>query len=330
LRDKKVVKFLVLTTAYAALAVAQRAPSTPRHIPPPDATGENWNSLAVDRSHLKPAPPTVLEMEQADDFTRELVRVEWRPNDNIYLYVIRPKNVPKPPAVLYLYSYPSDLDRFRNDALCRLMTKNGFAAVGFVSALTGHRYHDRPLREWFISELQESLAASVHDVQMIIDYIADRGDMDSSRVGMFGEGSGGTIAILASAVDERLKAIDLFAPWGDWPDWLRTSPVVPEDERAAYSKPEFLKKVESVDPVRWLPRVKASAIRIQYANDQWGTPKIAQDRLRSVAPGRSKIVVHADMKSAFQASNSLFDWIKEELTPAPDRASPSTAGSAGI
>jgi hypothetical protein len=39
---------------------------------------------------------------------------------------------------------------------------------GFVSALTGHRYHDRPMKEWFLSELQECLAVA-HDVQLVLN-----------------------------------------------------------------------------------------------------------------------------------------------------------------
>jgi hypothetical protein len=153
---------------------------------------------------------------------------------------------------------------------------------------------------------------------MILNYLATRGDMDMGRIGMFGEGSGASVAILASAADSRLRAIDLFAPWGDWPDWLAKSPVVPDEERAGYLKPEFLRRVASLDPVDWLPRVKATAIRLQYADDQWGTPKVAQDRIKAAAPHRSKIISYAGMKAEHQASAQLFDWIKEQLSPVAD------------
>jgi len=109
----------------------------------------------------------------------------------------------------------------------KALTKDGFAAVGFVSALTGHRYHDRPWREWFLSELQENLAKTAHDVQMVLDYLESRSDLDMSRVGMFGQGSGASIAILASAADPRIKVLDVLDPWGDWPTWITTSPLYP-------------------------------------------------------------------------------------------------------
>jgi iron complex outermembrane receptor protein len=78
-------------------------------------------------------------------------------------------------------------------------TEGGFAAIGFVSALTGHRFHNRSMKEWFISELQEALGTSVHDVPMILNYLSTRGDLDMDNIGMFGQGSGGAIAILAAS-----------------------------------------------------------------------------------------------------------------------------------
>src|SRR5208282_4573863 len=49
-----------------------------------------------------------------------------------------------PPVILYLYSYPFENDRFLNPEFGKFLTKNGFAAVGFASALTGQRYHPAP------------------------------------------------------------------------------------------------------------------------------------------------------------------------------------------
>jgi hypothetical protein len=289
---------------------------------PPDSASalEDWSSLSVEPSRLKPSPPSAIQLDQEPYFLRELVQVEWRPNDPIYLYVIRPKGPNKKyPTILYLYDISSDIDRFRDDEFCKLLVKNDFAAVGFVAALTGHRYHDRGVREWFVSELPYSLVSSVHDVQMILNYLKTRGDIDIDRIGMFGEGAGGTIAILASAVDARLKAIDLFAPWGDWLHWLAASRVVPNDERPDYTNPEFVQRVLPFDPIDWLPRVKARSIRLQYMVDQWGTPTIAQERIKSAAPSRAQIITYPDRKTVSQATASLFDWLKDHVAPpAPD------------
>lgn len=257
------------------------------------------------------------EFEEAT-FKRELIHVQWRELDPIDLIVVKPANVPKPPVILYLYSYPSSLDRYKDSNFCQFLTKNGYAAAGFVLAVTDERVHDRPTKQWFVSQFQEALGASVHDVQMILNYLAQRGDVDMNRVGMWGDGAGASVAIMAAAVDPRIKAVDLLDPWGDWPDWLAKSSLVPDTERADYLKPEFLTSVENLDPVKWLPDLKTQQVRLQYITQGLTvTPDVVRERLEAVAPHNVKIV-HYESADSFRKAASTgtgFDWIKQQLEP---------------
>jgi hypothetical protein len=204
------------------------------------------------------------------------------------------------------------------------------AAVGFVSALTGHRYHDRPMKEWFISDLQECLATSAHDVQMVLNYLASRGDLDMNRVGMFSQGSGASIAILASGVDPRIKVLEALDPWGDWPTWMHSSPLVPKEERDEYLKPEFLKKVVAMDPVDVLPGIRAKKFRLDDELFDTATPSAVMEKLKSVAPAGATVLLFKNMeefKAGFKDGQNL-EWIKQELNsisgttdPARDRQS---------
>jgi hypothetical protein len=281
---------------------------------------EDWSSLQIGASHLDPEPPLVGETDDGDGFTRILVQMKWRPGDPLDVYVILPKGVKNPPAVLYLYNFKDDTDRFKNDGWCERVTSGGTAAVGFVSALSGHRFHGRPMEQWFVSELQESLGSTVHDVKFILDYLAQRGDIDMHRIGMFGQASGGTIALLAAAGDPRIKAVDALDPWGDWPVWLAKSPVANDDPRAAnYSKPDFVKKVEPLDPVKWLPTLTSTHIRIQQVMDNEATPDACKDALRKAAPKNAKVLRFANMAELAKGTDQgrLFDWIKAELKALP-------------
>jgi hypothetical protein len=276
---------------------------------------EDWNSPALASDHLMPVRPLAGFVADNPRYAVELLQVQWRWGDPIDLYVMKPKGVKKPPVILYLYGYPSDTDIFRSDAYEELVTRNGCAAVGFVSALTGHRYHDRPMKEWFLSELQQSLAASAHDVQMVLNYLAARGDLDMNRVGMFTQGSGASIAILASAVDPRIKVLEALDPWGDWPIWMATSPFVPADERAEYVKPEFLKKVAGLEPVDWLPKIQAKKFRLDDSLFEINTPPAVREKLRAAAPAGTNIMIYKtldDFKLAFQDGKNL-EWIQHEL-----------------
>jgi len=298
-------------------------------------TTENWSSLSLSDSQLLAEPPLFGEKDDFPQFTRELIQVKWRFGDPIDLYVIRPKGVAKPPVVLYLYGYPSETARFRDNDYCVRLTRGGVAAVGFVSALTGQRYSNRPMKEWFVSELQESLGSSVHDVQMILNYLGTRNDLDMTRIGMFGEGSGASIAILSAAADPRIKALDLIDPWGDWPEWMAKSTLIPENERPNYIKPEFLKKVAPLDPVEWLPKLTQS-IRLQHVLDDTVTPRIAKERIEAAAPANLQLVKYDTTMHFLEAASGgrVFAWMKDRLqppapTPAQGRSEPETrAGGA--
>jgi hypothetical protein len=282
-------------------------------------TVEDWSSLSLAGSELKLGTPTRGGKDELPGFTRELIQVQWRKGDPIDLYIIRPRFVPKPAVILYLYSYPSETERFRDDDYCTRITSGGVAAVGFVSALTGQRYTMRPMKEWFVSELQEALGSSVHDVQMILNFLSARDDLDVSNVGMFGAGSGGTIAILTAAVDPRIKAIDVLGPWGDWPDWMATSSIIPENERPNFVKPDFLKNIAPLDPVLWLPQLKAQRIRIQNIADDTITPKAARDRIESAAPSTAKVQRYDSTRQFYAAASAgrVFQWVKDQLRQIP-------------
>jgi len=300
-------------------SIAQWQPASPPIRNPADTrfagVKEDWSSPGLTNSHLRAARPLVGYINDYPGYTVELLQVEWRFADPLDLYVMKPKGVKKSPVIVYLYSFPEDTDRFKDEQFQRAATKDGFAAVGFVSALTGHRYHDRPMREWFISELEESLATSAHDVQMVLNYLASRNDLDMSRVGMFTAGSGASIAILASAVDARIKVLDTLDPWGDWPTWMAASPMVPEEERAEYLKPAFLEKVALLEPVYWLPKIQAERFRLQEELFQPSTPTAAKEKLRAAVSGKGTVVTYKtpeDMEKVVSARKEL-EWIQHQL-----------------
>jgi hypothetical protein len=278
---------------------------------------EDRNSISISTSTLEAAAPLLGETDDVpqNHFVRQLYQVQWRPMDPLDLYVIRPRGVAKPRVILYLYSYPEDTERFKNDAWCTRVTSGGYAAIGFVSALTGHRYHDRPMKKWFVSELQEALATSAHDVQMILNYLQMRNDLDLSNVGIFTVGSGGSIAILAAAADPRIKSLDLLNPWGDWTDWLAKSPFIPEEERAKYVTADFMAQVAPLDPIKWLPKLTTQEIRMRVVQDDSIVPKICQEKMQQATPKTAEIIRYGDARALYEASagGRTFDWIKERV-----------------
>ncbi|WP_213805464.1 alpha/beta hydrolase [Granulicella sp. dw_53] len=282
---------------------------------------ENWTTISLAKSGLPTQSVAGVPMSKSElpeGCTRELLRLEWRQADPIDLYVIRPTGVENPPVGLFLLNYTFDTNIFRTDYWCSQSKQNGLAIVGFGSALSWQRFHTpRPMREWFVSELQEALSTSAHDVQMVLNYLETRKDLDMKHVGMYGQGSGGAIAILAAAADSRISAIDVTDPWGDWPEWLKGSKQIPEEERAAYLKPEFLQKVANLDPVNYLPQLEGKSIRIQQVTDDPVTPSAAKEKIAGAAP-RTIDVVHYPDKEAQHKSvflGGITEWLANQLHP---------------
>jgi dienelactone hydrolase len=298
--------------ASASSAAAPTATPQPRH--------ENWTTIRLADSGLPVAAIGGVPLSKVDlrGCTRELLRMQWRAHDPIDLYVIRPSGAQKMPVVLFLYNYTYDTDLFREERWCDLAKQNGFAVVGFGSALSPQRFHTpRPMKQWFVSELQEALATSTHDVQMVLDYLSTRGDLDMRHVAVFGQGSGGAIAILAAAADPRIRALDLMDPWGDWPDWLRDCTRIPAEERADYLKPEFLQKVSTLDPITYLPQLRGRAIRIYQVMDDPATPASARDKIAAAAPKADQVKRYPDVskEAAALGANGIVGWLGEQVSP---------------
>jgi len=320
------IALMAISLAGNRVAGAQAAEQRPKpgaavlgNIPVPDNNdpSEDLTELSIEHSSLTALEPVPGGVETTDAYISEFYQMQWRAGDPVEVYVIRPKGVVKPPVVIYLYGYPVDADRFRNPEFCRLVTRGGVAAIGFVPALVGQRYHNVPMKEWFVSKLHDSIVRTAHDVQMLVNYVGSRPDLDGSHVAVFGQGAGATIAGLAATVDTRIQAIDLLDPWGDWPEWMAKSNLVPEDERPAFLKPEFLKPLVPLDPVNWLPALAGRSVKMDDAVYESNTPPAAKARMEAVLPSTA-VLVRYNTKTDFDQSalqdGKLVNWIRQQVT----------------
>lgn len=322
--------FAACFAAHSPIVAAQAIPAAAGNMDlmSPEESTEDLNDLSLRHSSLFAATPIPGGVETTPDYIREFIRLEWRSGDPVEVYVIRPRNVARPPVAIYLYGYPVDEGRFRNDEFCKLVTRNGVAAIGFVPAFVGQRYHNVPARQWFVSELHDSIAKTVHDVQMIVNYAATRPDLDGNQVGIFGQGAGATIAGLAATVDPRIQAVDLLDPWGDWPEWMAHSGLIPADERAGFLKPEFLKPLAPLDPVQWLPSLANRPLKLDDALFETGTPLAAKQRMEAVLPATALLKRYSS-KAEFEqdaiSGGKLIDWLQGRLHSASPSSAPAHA-----
>ena len=293
---------LILATLLAGVATAQVAKPI---------------GLVAPRASLKISKILTVEKNDTKTFTRELIRLSYRAGDPVMIYVCIPKGVKKPPVALVLYSFPQEATtRFLKDDFCDWITSKGIAFVGFEGSYTGERYKTGPMKEWFISELPVSMSRTVHDVQIISDYVSSRNDLDKARIGMFGQGSGGTAAILASSVDARIKVLDVMNPWGDWINWTKSASEIrtPEDRTRFISSP-FLKSIAPYDPLPQLSKVKASHFRMQFISKTANVVESAKARMLKAAPARTVKKTYPDPGSSAKdlTDGKVFNWIASKL-----------------
>lgn len=257
--------------------------------------------------------PVVAERTERPTFIREMISVGWRTGDPIILQLVRPVGSEPVPVFLVLYSFPQSIQRFLDDRYCERLANHGCAVVGFESALTGDRYRNRPMKEWFVSELPESLTSSVEDVREIISYLQTRKDLDTRRVGMLGTGSGGSIALLASAVDPRIGAVDALNPWGYWPEWVRTAGIIPAAERAPLTLPTFLRRLEPLEPSRWI-KSTTIPVRLQLVEGDANMPASTLRRWASGQPKNVQVARFPDTQAfaASTADGAFFTWISSQ------------------
>jgi hypothetical protein len=96
---------------------------------------------------------------------------------------------------------------------------------------------------------------------------------------------------------------------------------VPEDERASYVTPEFLKKAEMLEPIEWLPKTQAKRFRLQDAIFETNTPPAAKEKLRAAVPANGTVVIYKTPEefNAVVRNKKDLEWIQHELRSLPDR-----------
>ena len=125
-----------LSTLATTAAAQEPEPVSPPIANPNDQrfkdVTEDWTTPSLSNSHLMPASPVDLVDDSHPGYTLELLQLQWRWGDPLDVYVLKPRGVKKPPVILNLYGYPTDTDPYKNEIFQNALTKDGFAAVGFV------------------------------------------------------------------------------------------------------------------------------------------------------------------------------------------------------
>jgi dienelactone hydrolase len=168
--------------------------------------------------------PVVAEVREYPGYTREKVTFVSRPGVSVLAYVLIPKVAAKPLAtVVCVPGHGRGVDEIvgigadgyqRGFALQAV--ERGFAMVAIEPMGFGHRRDSVTRRRGDGSACQPVAGAAlllgetmvgwrVWDVTRALDYIETRPDLDALRVGCVGISGGGTCALFAAALDQRIR-----------------------------------------------------------------------------------------------------------------------------
>ena len=106
-------------------------------------------------------------------------------------------------------------------------------------------------------------------------------------------------------------------PWANWPLWMSKSNVVPDEERPAYVKPEFLKKIVPFDPVSLLPGLKTPHVRLDQHDSNFGeTPEKVKDDIEMALPKsaeKHRFANSTKPDGGLDTEEDRWSWVKEQL-----------------
>lgn len=144
-------------------------------------------------------------------------------------YLELPKTGDAPyPCILLIHGLTSSKDEWwdmdspvHNGELTQSLLKSGFAVVALDAEYHGERIKDNDYESpdqmifvhgWY-NRAGDMTRHTVLDYRRLMDYLATRSEIDSTRIGVFGYSMGGGMTFLLTAVDERVKtAVACVAP----------------------------------------------------------------------------------------------------------------------
>ncbi len=212
----------------ASLARADASRSRPPKSGPTDAeTGLAWQrelrarvatSLAIDRGNVTPLQPRLLRRAEHEGFVEERIVFHSDPGVYVPSVLLLPKVSRPMPAVVFLH----EESKSGGDAAQRYwlpLVRAGYAVLAIDPRGTGETREGPVPREYraFISGTEADLfygalragvsvpGMQVKDVLAACDFLQLRPEIDATRLGILGIGSGGTLALFAAGLDPRIQ-----------------------------------------------------------------------------------------------------------------------------
>ena len=214
-----------------------------------------WPAPARSQERAQPPGDTTIEREK-------LSLAGWDPDEPVPAYAYYKKGNKAMPVVIFLHgmggSKEGDAKRLRD------LADKGF----FVLATDAHLHGERKVPgvnrpggdlgdDYSIWFHQSSVSHTARDVSKIIDALAARSDVDTTRIGVMGISMGSSTCMVLAWKEPRISVVVGYIGAVDFRyDMTKTAPGPEQDKKWKALSPRVRQLVDSIDP---LERKKAIA-----------------------------------------------------------------------
>jgi len=170
--------------------------------------------------HDRPITAQLIEQRQTQDYDLEYLSLDLNGQEAVPAYFVKPKNaVGKLPVVLFSHSHGGNYALGKDELLqgntylppptyAKELTSRGWAALCIDHWLFGERNLPGRTESTFCKEMlwrgKVTWGMMVYDSLKALDYLEQRGDIDTSRIGAVGMSMGSSMSWWLAALDERI------------------------------------------------------------------------------------------------------------------------------
>ena len=205
-------------------------------------------------------------------------------NNTVHCEYFYPKRSGRAPGVIVLHILGGDFPLAR--LFANSLAQHGVAALFLKMPYYGERRDpDSPRRMISKDPLEtvEGMTQAVLDIRQATAWLANRPEVDGEQLGIFGISLGGITGALAATAEPRLQNVCLLLAGGDIGRIAWESQELSEVRKGwlatGGSREEFLKLLQSIDPVRYGENVRGRRILLLNATDDEVIPKACTESL---------------------------------------------------
>lgn len=229
--------------------------------------------LLVSLCPVAVAAPPELEVLERTELPGGLVRERLRlpgfdPDESVPAIAVHPAAGGPFPVCIVLHYFRGEKENF--ETWCRDLAAQGVFAIAIDAHLHGQRAIAGIFQgdniaslgeEYSIWVHQTSIAHTARDVSVILDALASRADVDTSRVAATGMSMGGSTALVLAWREPRVRVVASIVGAVDfWWDVTKIPPGSEQEARKASYGPRLRELVTSIDPQPRLAQIPPKAL----------------------------------------------------------------------